>query len=45
MKSTVKYEPIPESITTHDKVETSRLGNLIFNDGYPTTETVTKIQE
>jgi hypothetical protein len=35
---------IPESITTPDKVET-RIGDLDFRDGYPTTETAKKIQD
>ena len=36
---TILYEPIPESITTPNKVE-SRLGTLSFFDGYPDAETV-----
>jgi len=36
---TVNYEPIPQSITTPDKVE-SRLGTLNFFDGYPDAKTV-----
>ncbi|SMF27021.1 Uncharacterized conserved protein [Alteromonadaceae bacterium Bs31] len=36
---TIKYEGVPVSITTPDKVET-RLGTLNFFDGYPDTKTV-----
>ncbi|MCK4838368.1 MAG: hypothetical protein KAS94_06160, partial [Desulfobulbaceae bacterium] len=34
---------IPASITTPDRVE-SRIGTLIFKDGYPTGETAAKIR-
>ena len=36
----VDYEPIPKFLTTPDEVESTRLGKLIFKDGYPTQETV-----
>ncbi|MCB1854141.1 MAG: hypothetical protein KDI05_04635, partial [Halieaceae bacterium] len=35
----IKYEPIPLSILTPERVET-RLGPLTFFDGYPSAETV-----
>ncbi len=35
----VQYDPVPQAITTPDKVET-RLGTLTFFDGYPDTKTV-----
>jgi len=40
----VKYEPIPPSIQTPDRVET-RLGTFEFFDGYPSPETVAAVYD
>ena len=40
----IKYEPIPSSILTPDRVET-RLGPLTFFDGYPSAETVETVYD
>jgi hypothetical protein len=44
--SSPKYSAkVPESITTPDVVETSRLGRLAFFDGMPSDETVQKVYD
>lgn len=43
-QTTNRYAKVPQSITTPDTVK-SRLGNLNFNDGFPTRETARKIQD
>jgi len=36
---------VPENITTPDLVKTETLGNLSFKDGYPSDETMSKVQQ
>ncbi len=46
MKDTVaEFTPLPQAITTPDKVESSRLGTLMFQNGYPTRETAATLAD
>ena len=40
----VTYDPVPEAVTTADKVKT-HIGTLDFNDGYPTDKTAQLVQD
>ncbi|MCK5664319.1 MAG: hypothetical protein KAI17_12590, partial [Thiotrichaceae bacterium] len=35
---------VPDNITTPEVVKTNTIGDLHFNDGYPSDETMSKVQ-
>ena len=43
-EQTISYKPIPQEITTPEKVKT-KLGTLIFPNGYPSEETAQKLSD
>jgi len=43
--STLYAQDVPENITTPDVVSTQTLGELNFKDGYPSDETMSKVQK
>lgn len=45
MISTSYAQNVPENITTPDVIQTQTLGELNFKDGYPSDETMSKVQQ
>jgi len=45
MISTLYAQDVPKNITTPDVVQTQTLGELNFKDGYPSDETMSKVQK
>jgi len=39
------YKPLPKAITTPDEIDSSHLGTLRFQNGYPTRETASKLAD